>query len=55
MPREQAEWAYRAWGDMRHWRVSDTEIIPQWADQTEVIKEMWRNTIKETLVRGSRG
>ena len=52
MGKEIAEWAYIAWGDMRHWRVSESEIIPQWKDQDNAIKEMWRNTIRETLVKG---
>lgn len=54
MPNEVAEWAYKAWGDMRHWRVSDSEELPQWEDQTEEIKKMWRTTIAETLVNGAR-
>ena len=52
MPKEPAQWAYDAWGDMRHWRVSNVEMLPQWCEQSEDIKNLWRNTVANTLVRG---
>jgi hypothetical protein len=53
MPEEIAEWAYNAWGDMRHWRVSQAEPLPQWCEQTEEIKTLWRATVKATLMKGA--